>query len=83
MAKPSPFIPFYKRPRLSSVTRRTSFDRLPDWLSRHDVQNFLGISLASADGIIHRRPHRFFGKHLQISKYLLVPDVPRSKRGAS
>jgi hypothetical protein len=68
-------------PRCSSVKRTTTFPQLPDWLSRHDVKNFLGISLSAADGLIHRLPHRFFGKHLRISKTFLSPDT-RVKKGA-
>jgi hypothetical protein len=64
------------------VNRTTAYEQLPTWLSRRDVQAFLGVSLSTADGLIHKLPHRFFGKHLRISKVFLAPDLPRTRRGA-
>lgn len=59
--------------RRTTVTRATPFNNLPDWLSRCEVQAYVGISKSSTDGLIHNLPRRFFGKHLRISKYLFKP----------
>ncbi len=67
--------------RSSRIARSTPYDLLPAWLGRKDVCKFLGISLASADGIIHRYPHRFFGKHLRIAKHFFAPSGPPIKPG--
>lgn len=63
-----------KLSRRSFVRRNTPFNSLPDWLSRREVVTYAGISLAAADSLIHRLPHRKFGKHLRISKFFFAPD---------
>ena len=64
------------RARSSAITRATAFANLPDWLSRDDVCHYAGISLASADRLIHKLPRCRFGKHIRVSKYFFSPDAP-------
>ena len=45
MAKSTPSTPLLKSP---PVTRTTAFSKLPEWLSRREVRQYVGISLASA-----------------------------------
>lgn len=63
--------------RRSFVRRTTTFDALPDWLSRKDVVTYTNISLAAADSLIHKLPYRRFGRHLRVSKFFFAPDEVR------
>jgi hypothetical protein len=65
--------------QISSISRNTAFAALPDWLSRRDVQAYLGLSESSADAVIQTLPRRRFDKHVRISKIHIAPLLRGAK----